>query len=332
MKIGRRAVLWAAGAVLVATHLAVLFAEFLSPYDPTFQNRARPYEAPTRVNIADRQGRIHWRPFVTDPVAGEAAIRFFVHGAPYRLMGLFKTDRHLFGVEAPAAIFPLGTDEYGRDQLSRLLYGGRISLLAALIATVISLGLAVLLGVTAGFFGGWHDDLIMRLAELFLAVPWLYLLLAVRAAFPLAWSPASSFLILIGLLGAVGWAGPARLIRGIVLTVKEREYVYAARGFGVSNFQIVLRHILPETYQVLLVQASVLAPRYILAEVTLSFLGLGAAEPLPSWGSMLSSLRHIPVITSCWWIVSPCLVLLPVLMSYSALSTASDKNTPAATL
>ena len=153
--------------------------------------------------------------------------------------------------------------------------------------------------MAAGYFGGWRDELLMRIAELFLALPWLYLLFAFRAFLPLAVSPFDSFLLVVLVIGMVGWARPARLVRGVVLSAKERDFVRAARGFGASDFYLLRRHILPETAGVLLTQAAILVPQFVLAEMTLSFLGLGVPEPLcrageisspPSSNTMRSSL------------------------------------------
>ncbi len=228
-------------------------------------------------------------------------IRFFVRGARYKIGGLFTSSRHLFGVEEPERIFLAGSDDYGRDQFSRLLYGGQVSLFAGLVAATLSLALALVVGAIAGFYGGWMDDLTMRISELFLALPWLYLLFAVRAFLPLHITPSEAFVLLTMVIGLFGWARPARLIRGIVLSARERQYVLAARGFGASDLYLLRRHVLPATYGVLLTQATLLIPQYILAEVTLSFLGLGIGEPVRSWGNMLSSLQKYYVLTSYPW-------------------------------
>src|SRR5205085_1612347 len=219
-------------------------------------------------------------------------VRFFVRGPEYRIAGLFSSHIHFFGVQAPAQIFLAGSDNYGRDQFSRILYGGRVSLGAGLLATAISLSLGLLLGTISGFYGRWVDESVMRTAELFLVLPWLYLLLAVRAFLPLHLSPFQTFFLLVAVIGSVGWARPARLVRGVVLSAKTRKYVLASRGFGASVTYVLRRHVMPHTYCVLLTQAAVLVPQYVIAEVTLSFLGLGLSEPLPSWGNLLATLQQ----------------------------------------
>ena len=222
----------------------------------------------------------------------------------------------------PSRAFLLGTDEFGRDQLSRILWGGQISLATGWISTALALVIGVIVGLVAGFWGRWLDILLMRGAELFLALPWLYLLLAVRAFLPLSFSPWRSALIIAAIIGTIGWPRPARLIRGIVLSAKEREYVQAARGFGASSYWLMTRHCLPEVLGVLLTQAAILLPQFILAEVTLSFLGLGAAEPAVSWGSLLAPLRQIAVIQAAWWMVLPVFTVVIVAWGFSAAEDA----------
>jgi peptide/nickel transport system permease protein len=223
-------------------------------------------------------------------------------------------------VQAPGVIFLLGSDEYGRDVYSRLLYGGQISLATGLLGTVVSLALGLALGVTAGFFGGWPDRLLMRACELFMALPWLYLLLAIRAFLPLHVTPAETLFLLILILGCVGWVRPARLIRGVALSVRERGFVLAARGFGASGLYLMRRHVLPSTTGVVLTQATVLIPQFIMAEVTLSFLGLGIGEPVPSWGNMLAQARQYHTISVHPWMLAPGLVLVPLIMCFFILA------------
>lgn len=331
--------LWLSLALLGVLHGMVLFAGLLAPYDFSAQDRAHPFAPPTRLHFIDAQGKFHARPFVYRLVARPGGfrayeedrsqaypVRFFVLGSQYKIAGIVTSRWHLFGVEEPARIFLLGSDGYGRDQLSRLLYGGQISLLAGLLAAGLSLGLGLVLGAVAGFYGKWPDEIIMRGAELFLALPWLYLLFAVRAFLPLHIEPSHAFLLLIAIIGLVGWARPARLIRGVVLSAKERDYVLAARGFGASDLYLLRRHVLPQTAGVLLTQAALVVPQYILAEVTLSFLGLGVGEPSPSWGNMLASLQQYSVLASFWWMCVPGLVLILVFMAYHALAAALQER------
>jgi peptide/nickel transport system permease protein len=324
--------------LLVALHAIVILAGFFAPYDPAEQDRKNPYLPPMRMHIVDAQGHFHVRPFVyalqlregtfdqyEENTARALPVRFFVWGARYRLLGLVPMRLHLFGAEGER-IYLLGSDSFGRDQLSRFLYGGQVSLFAGLLGAGITLFLGLSVGALAGYFAGWRDDLLMRLAELFLALPWLYLLFALRAFLPLAVSPLQAFFLIIAVLGAVGWARPARLIRGVVLSAKERDFVRAARGFGATDAYLLRRHILPEASSVLLTQAAVLVPQFVMAEMTLSFLGLGVPEPVPSWGNLLSSLQQYSVLVSYWWMYLPALMMLPFFLGYLGLGSRLQQN------
>jgi peptide/nickel transport system permease protein len=216
----------------------------------------------------------------------------------------------------------LGSDALGRDVFSRVLYGGRLSLLTGLIATLLSLGIGFILGSLAGFHGGWVDRFLMRGGELFMALPWLYLLLAARAFLPLHISPVQTFLLMVAIIGTVGWVRPARIIRGVVLSGRENGFVLAARGFGASSAYLIRRHILPLTWSVVLTQATILIPQYIMAEVTLSFLGLGVSEPVPSWGNMLADARHYHALVEHPWMLAPGLATVPLILGYVALADA----------
>jgi peptide/nickel transport system permease protein len=321
-------------AALAAVHLIVLLAGFFAPYDVAQQNRDLPFAPPTKIHFVDARGKFHLRPFVCllQDQPGEFGlyvenpdecfpIHFFGQGPRFDVFGVVKTSRHLFGVPAPAKILLMGTDAYGRDIFSRFLYGGQISLFAGLLATILTLFFGTLFGIVAGYYGGWFDSAIMRGSELFLALPWLYLLFALRAFLPLNLNARQAFLLLVVVIGFVGWARPARLIRGIVLSSRERHYAVAARLFGGSDAYVMRRHILPDTYSVLLTQAALLIPQYVLAEVTLSFLGLGVGEPAPSWGNMLSTLQQYSVLVSYWWMLIPGLAMVPVFFGYALLAS-----------
>ena len=316
---------------LVVLHLAILFAGFIAPYDPTVQNRELPYAPPTRLHFADASG-FHLRPFVYAPtddldgyrenVGQKYPLRFFVRGSAYTIAGIVKTNLHLFGVDEPARIFAFGADAYGRDQFSRLLFGGQISLAAGLLATLLTLCTATIIGMVSGYYGKWVDELLMGSAELFLSLPWFYFLLGVRAFLPLHLGPARTFLLLIGVIGLIGWARPARLIRGVVLSARERNYVLAGRGFGGTDTYLLRRHILPQTLGVVLTQAALLVPQYVAAEATLSFFGLGVNEPVPSWGNMLSALQQYNVLVSYAWLLAPACALIVTSVIYWLLAEA----------
>jgi peptide/nickel transport system permease protein len=321
---------------LASIHAIVLLAGFIAPYGYAVQDRELPFAPPTRIHFVDGRGRFHFWPFVYRYSEEPGQFRIYSERTdipyPVRLFHRHQetvttsANPHLFGVDAPARLYLLGTDNYGRDVFSRLLYGGRISLFAGLLATSLSLAVATVLGVLSGYHGAWVDGLLMRLAELFLALPWLYLLFALRAFLPLLISPTQAFLLLIAVIGLIGWARPARLVRGVVLSAKERGYVLASRGFGASDLYILRRHVLPQTAGVLLTQAALLIPQYILAEVTLSFLGLGVGEPVPSWGTMLAQLQQYHVLVSYWWMFLPGVALIPIFVSYGKVSSVLQER------
>ena len=314
---------------LGVVYLATVCAGFLAPHDPTTQNRELAFAPPTPLHFVDSTGSVHLRPFVYGQARRPSPLRFFVRGVPYRIGGLFRGDRHLIGTDDPASLFLIGTDGYGRDQFSRFLYGGQISLFAGLLGAGLSVGVGMVLGGLAGFFGAWIDTTIMRAAELFLAVPWFYLLFAVRMALPLHIEPSQAFLMILAVIGLIGWARPARLIRGAVLSAKLRDYVLAARSLGATDVYLLRRHVLPQVLGIAFTQVALLTPQYILAEVTLSFFGLGVGEPVPSWGNMLASLQRYQVLSSYWWMFVPGLALIPVFLLYYALADALHQRAAA---
>jgi peptide/nickel transport system permease protein len=313
-------------AALLVIHAAVLLAGFLAPYGYADQHRDFPYAPPSRVRFFDVAGRFHARPFVYGLAPDSAGGYREDPARPYPLR--VGSRGRLFGVDEPGVIFLLGSDAYGRDVLSRLLYGGRISLATGLAATLVALALGLALGAAAGFFGGWFDALLMRAGELVMALPWLYLLLAARAFLPLHIGALQSFALLVAIVGGIGWVRPARLIRGVALSARERGYVEAARGFGASNAYLLRRHVLPETFGVALTQATVLIPQFILAEVTLSFLGLGIGEPLPSWGNMLAEARQYHALVSHAWMLAPAFAAVPILLGYLVVADSLDRTRP----
>jgi len=336
LKLGRKISGWL--ILLVILHAIVIFAGFFAPCDPAKQDRKSPYLPPMRLHFEDALGHFQTRPFVyswkvregtfdqyEEDTARPLPLKFFVRGHSYRLLGLLPSRLHLFGADNES-VYLLGSDSYGRDQLSRFLYGGQVSLLAGLLGTGITLFLGLVVGSVAGYFGGWRDDLLMRIAELFLALPWLYLLFALRAFLPLAVSSLQAFFLIIAVLGAVGWARPARLVRGVVLSSKERDYVRAARGFGATDGYLLRLHILPLASSVLLTQAAILVPQFVLAEMTLSFLGLGVPEPVPSWGNLLSTLQRYSVLVSYWWMYLPALIMVPFFLGYLGLGSRLQKS------
>jgi len=306
----------AGGVLLLLLYALALFAPFVAPYSQEEMDRDRFYHPPQALQFHDRDGRFsawpHVHPtrivdagtFRYETIESEATpLRLFVKGAPYRLLGILASDRHLFGADPPARIYLLGTDPSGRDVFSRLLFGSQISLTVGLIGIAISFTIGLLLGGISGYFGGWVDTTIMRSTELLLSIPGLYLLIALRGIFPIDLPSQQVYLGIVVILAFIGWAGLARIIRGMVLSIRRAEYVAAAEALGAGRLRIIARHILPNTMSFVIVAATVTIPGYILGEVVLSFLGLGVQEPAASWGNMLAAARSVRVLTSFPWML-----------------------------
>ncbi|HEY0098682.1 MAG TPA: ABC transporter permease [Pyrinomonadaceae bacterium] len=318
------------GLSIVSTfYVVAACANFIAPYDASEQSKREPLAPPTALRFTDAEGRWHARPFIyklrlDDPLARTYAedtsarypLALFTRGSSYKLFWLFNTDRHLFGVapdaqrsaaQPPGAsarvanadvqrVYLLGTDEFGRDRLSRLLLASRFSLAVGPLGTLFAGVLGVLLGCISGYAGRRTDALLMRAADAMLALPELVLILAARAAFPAELPPMHAGLLLVSIFVAIGWAEMARLARGLVMGLREREFVLAAVSLGLSETRILFRHILPNAARPLIVQLSLMLPAFLLAETALSFLGVGVQEPAASWGNMLKSASELSLL------------------------------------
>ena len=319
----------AGGALLVLLYGMALLAPFLAPYAESDIDRERFFHPPTPLHFRGPEGHWHALPFVYGSRSGADQtyevdrsklypLRLFVKGARYRLLGLVPSDRHLFGVEPPGRIYIMGADDIGRDVWTRLLFGSQVSLTVGLVGILISFTFGLLLGGVSGYFGGWVDVIIMRGTELLLSIPGLYLIVALRGVFPLDLPSQQTYLAIVAILAFIGWAGLARVIRGMVLSLKEAEYVLAAEALGASNLRIIVRHILPNTVSFTIVAATVAVPGYILGEVFLSFLGVGVQPPAASWGNMLIAARSQRVLTSFpWMLLAPGGAIFVTVMAFN---------------
>ena len=356
-RLRRRPVAAGSALVLALLYGAMLLAEFLAPYLPTTAFRFHTHQPPSLSFYSAELGfgpQVQRRVLVDEVTRRYARIRgqhyrvrLLAPGPEYRLWGLVPMRAHLFGTEAPyrgaeegaaagAAtitdadpwrgggqaypVFLLGSDHLGRDILSRILYGSRISLTIGFIAIAISLTLAIILGGVAGYYGGAVDWTIMRLAEFFILIPGLYMILFLRSILSYEWDSGRAFIIITLILSVVGWPGTARLIRGMVHSIKTEDFVAAAQLQGIPPLVIIFTQIVPQMASILIVSAALGIPGFILAETALSFLGLGIADPAVSWGSMLrrdvislSNLRSFP------WFLYPGLALLLVTLAFSFL-------------
>ncbi len=321
--------------VLGALYAGALFAGFFAPYSFQNEDRNYSYAPPTQVKIFDN-GRFV-APYVPDmnltfneynariyviDSAQKYSIRFFVHGDTYRLFGIFPCRHHLFSVDSPGRIYLLGADARGRDVFSRLLYGAQISLSIGLIGVLISFAIGLIVGGISGYYGGRLDNFLMRLCEMVMMVPGFYLLLALRAAVPDNFNTVQVYFAIIIILSFIGWAGLARIIRGMCLSLREREYVLAAKGLGLSDIQIIVRHILPHTlsYSIFAVMLSI--PGYILGESGLSLIGLGIQDPYASWGNMLSDAMSIVRIKFAPWILWPAFFIFLTVVCFNVIGDA----------
>lgn len=246
-------------------------------------------------------------------------VRFLITGSEYVILGLFHSDLHLFGVDSPGHIFLFGTDQLGRDTFSRVLHGAQISLSIGLVGVLITTILGMLIGGIAGFYGGTMDSILMRFAEILMSIPALYLILTLRNILPDRMGAAWTYLLMVAILSFVGWATMSRVIRGMVLSIREKEFVLAARALGSSDARILIHHILPNTLGYVIVRATLLVPAYILAEVALSFLGAGVREPVPSWGNMLAVAQNLRVLEQFTWILAPGVFLFFTVLAFNFL-------------
>ena len=318
-------------AVLVVLYLASLFAGFLAPYQ--YDNAAHdlPFHPPmiSRLHIFDEQGGLR-RPFVygitvedvqlktyREDTSVRYPVRFFARGDEYRLFGLLRCDRHLFTVEQPGRLFLFGSDKVGQDLFSRLLYGAQVSLSVGIVGIVISTALGMVIGGLAGYFGGAVDFLLMRVVEVLLAIPGLYFILILRQSFGTRLSSTQVYLVIVVILALIGWATEARVIRGMVLSLRERDYVVAARALGFSDWRILTRHILPNTLSFVIVTATLSVPFFILSEVALSFLGVGIQEPEASWGNMLRDANIRRYLEDFPWVLIPGFFIFLAVMAWN---------------
>lgn len=358
-KLKRNSLAQFGGIVLLIFYLTVIFAEFVAPYDPYASQPDGSLLPPTQIYWRDQSGQFigpHVYPTIQGPVSLETGdrklevdrsqpspIRLFVRGSEYNFLQLslplptqfslrnpqikdivlfpgFKTNLHLFGTDGKGNLNILGTDEQGRDQFSRLVYGGRISLSIGIVGILISFPLGMLVGGISGYFGGFVDAGLMRIVEVLMTIPGIYLLVALAGVLPPQLTNTQRFLLITLITSFVGWAGLARVIRGQVLSIKEREFVQAAKAMGGRSLYIILRHVLPQTATYLIISATLTIPSFIVAEAVLSFIGLGIQQPDPSWGNMLTLATNASVFVLQPWLVwSPAVLIVLTVLAFNLL-------------
>jgi len=328
--------------LLLIFYVAVIAADFVAPYDPYASQPNGSLLPPTPIYWRNQDGQFigpHVYPTTQGPTDLETGdrklfvdrskpspLRFFVKGPAYQLFQIrlpigqkfeevdvfpgISSNLHLFGTVGEGKINLLGTDEQGRDQFTRLVHGGRISLSIGLVGVAISFPLGLLIGGIAGYFGGWIDAILMRLVEVLMTIPGIYLLVALAAVLPPGLTSAQRFLLIVLITSLIGWAGLARVIRGQVLSIKEREFVQASRAMGGKPLYIIIRHVLPQTATYVIISATLAVPSYIGAEAVLSLIGLGIQQPDPSWGNLLSLATNASILVLQPWLIWPPAVLI----------------------
>jgi len=319
------------GGILLALYTLALFADFVGPYSLDFADRERFYHPPILPRVIDAGGRLHL-PFVYETVVANPGLRTYrmspaqryplkllAQGEPHRILWIVPTTVHLFGVDPPGRLFLMGTDQFGRDVFSRILYGSRVSLVIGLLVVSITIPIGMVYGGIAGYFGGRIDNLMMRIVEAIIGFPTFYLLLTLSAILPTKVGCTTRFYLIVVIIAFIGWTGLSRLIRGLVLPMKEQEFILAARAMGTGDLRILLRHILPNTTSLVVIVATLSIPASILGESGLSFLGFGVREPCASWGNLLSAGANLSNLINAPWLLLPGVFIVITVVAYNFL-------------
>jgi peptide/nickel transport system permease protein len=316
--------------VLVLIYLVALFAEFLAPVDPQKFNADYAYAPPQALHFGEREGGrgmyVLGYTIEVDPDTYEFThsvdpnqkipVGFFVRGFEYKLLGLFPADRHLIGpVRAGDPFFLLGADKNGRDLLSRLIVGTRVSMSVGLVGVALAFLLGVTLGGISGYFGGWVDAVIQRVVEFFMSIPTLPLWLGLTAALPKSWSPTERYIAITVILAGVAWTELARVVRGRFISLRNEDFVTAAKLDGNSRASIIFRHMLPSFSSHLIASLTLAVPAMILAETALSFLGLGLQPPTISWGVLLQDAQNVRAVATAPWLLTPAIAVVVAVLS-----------------
>ena len=314
-------------------YLSAAFCEFLAPFDPEIFSEQYVFAPPQALHFID-EGRFRLRPFVYALVPGrdpetyrklfkideskKNSVRFLVRGDPYKLWGLFPMDLHLIGPENPKeTMYLIGSDRLGRDLLSRLLYGTRISLSIGLVGIAISFVLGILIGGASGYYGGWVDLVVQRIIEFLRSIPSIPLWLSLSAALPKDWPAIRVYFGITLILSLIGWTGLARVVRGRFLALREEDFVMAARLSGASEFRIITRHLVPSFLSHIIASLTLTVPGMILSETSLSFLGLGLRPPVISWGVLLQDAQNIRALAHSPWLLIPGGVIVVVVLCFN---------------
>ena len=298
-------------ALLALMTAAALFAPWLAPNPPEHRFSMLLYAPPTPIHFShDGHRGLHLHPLISVSLLEQRFEEDASRPIPLRWFGagrLVSTER-----ARSAPLLLLGADGYGRDIFSRLLHGARITLALALVSTFAAVGIGVLVGAVAGYAGGLADEVLSRTSEFLLVLPTVYLALALRAVMPLVLSPSAVFVLLASIFALLGWPIVARGVRAIVAAEREREYVVAAHALGARSTRLVVRHLLPAARGHIAIQAALLLPAFILAESTLSYVGLGFPDTTPSWGTLLQESARVALTGTPWQLAPAAAVFLVV--------------------
>ncbi|HTX21883.1 MAG TPA: ABC transporter permease [Candidatus Aquilonibacter sp.] len=325
-RLKRRRIAMTGGMILIVLYLVALFAGFVAPYRYDHLDTDYSFHPPIWPKLSGIHlvvPRYESAPgdFVYREVPNDTKpLHFFIRGDQYKLFGMIPASIHLFGTgDKNYPVYLLGADQFGRDIFSRLLYGSQISLSIGIIGILLSFSFGMIIGGISGYFSGVTDTVIMRLCELIMSIPALYLIISLRATFPPGMSSAQIYAMIIVILSFIGWASMARVIRGMALSLREQQYILAARALGQSHLKIIVRHILPNTFSYVIVAATLSVPYYILGEVVLSFLGVGIQEPNASWGNMLTAAQNTEYLQNYPWLLAPGAAIFVTVLAFNFL-------------
>ena len=321
--------------VIIFLYSIAIFSEFYSINDHQKRHVKYAKAPPHTLRFVDAEGNFHFPPFIyelkqeldmdtlqrnyTEIESQRYHLRFFVEGEPYKLLGLFDSNIHLIGVDAPGVYFPFGADDLGRDLFSRTMHAARISLSVGFLGVIISFFLGCLIGGISGYFGGTADLMIQRVIEFIISIPQIPLWMALAAALPPEWSSTQVYFGITIVLAMVGWTTLARAVRGKLLELREADFVMAARISNMSDFDIIVKHLLPSFASFLIVVLSLAVPGMILAETALSFLQIGIRPPAVSWGVLLQDAQNVRSLSQSPWLLIPGLFVIVTVLAFNFL-------------
>ncbi len=332
----RKAKIAIVGALMIiALAMMAVCSDFFSPYDPVATNMQQAYYPPQPIYFVDPYGSFSLQPFTytmkeeLDPktflpmriidTSATHKIRFFVQGWEYKFLGLFPSKLHLYGTDENVRFYMLGTDKFGRDLFGRIALGGRISLMLAMSATLIIIAVGSTVGIVSGYFGGWVDNIIQRFIEFMQSFPALPLWMALAAVIPITWDQTLVFITMSAIFALLGWTLLARELRGKVLSLRETDFILAAKEMGASDARIIFQHLFPNTLSHVIVVMTLTIPSIILSESFLSFLGIGIQEPLVSWGTLMREAQSLQTLGSNPWLMWPTFFILLAVIGFNFL-------------